>query len=113
VHELALSESIVELVADCARREGMRRVTGVRIEVGAGAAVDAAALAFCFPIAAEGSVVEGAALSISHVPLRAICEACGECWQPGDIASLCPACRSADRRFIDGRQMRVVHISGA
>jgi hydrogenase nickel incorporation protein HypA/HybF len=112
MHELALSESIVELVADSARREGMRRITDVRVEIGAGAAVDAAALAFCFPLAAEGSPVEGAVLRISHVPLRAICGACGEVWQPDDITSLCPTCRSADRRITDGQQMRVVEFTG-
>ncbi len=112
MHEMALSESIVDLVASCARREGMRRITGVTVEVGAGAAVDASALAFCFPIVAEGTVAEGAALRVCHVPLRAVCNACGDSYRPESLASVCPACHSADRRITDGRQMRVVELTG-
>jgi hydrogenase nickel incorporation protein HypA/HybF len=113
MHEMALSESIVDLVTGCARREGMNRVAAVTVEIGAGAAVDTGALAFCFPIVAEGTVVEGAALRISHVPLRAVCNACGDPYRPEDLASVCPVCRSADRRITDGRQMRVVEVTGA
>jgi len=113
MHELSLSESIVELVAARARREGMRRITVVTVEVGAGAAVDSGALTFCFPIVAEGTAAEGAALKMVHVPLQAVCNGCGQSWQPVDIASVCPACHSADRRITNGRQMRVVDFSGA
>ncbi len=113
MHEMVLSESIVDLVAGCARREGMNRVTGVTVEIGTGTAVDTGALAFCFPIVAEGTVAEGAALRIAHVPLRAVCNACGDSYQPEDLTSVCPVCRSADRRITDGRQMRVVEVAGA
>ena len=112
MHELALSESIVELLIACARREGMQRIHAVSVEIGAGAAVDASALAFCLPIVAEGTVADGADFRMTHVPLRALCNACGEAYAPANLAAVCPACGSADRNITDGRQMRVIEFSG-
>jgi hydrogenase nickel incorporation protein HypA/HybF len=48
MHELALSQSIVDLVAEAAAREGLHQVTRVVLEVGAAAAVEPQALLFCF-----------------------------------------------------------------
>ncbi len=40
MYELALSQSIVDLVVGCARAEGLRTVTRVVVEIGVAAGVD-------------------------------------------------------------------------
>lgn len=59
MHELGLSRNIVAIVAEHA---GTRRVGRVRLAVGPHAAVERQALLFCFDLAAEGTVLAGAAL---------------------------------------------------
>ena len=44
MHELALTQSIVDLVTRCGRQEGLHRVTRVVVEVGVAAAVEPGAL---------------------------------------------------------------------
>jgi Zn finger protein HypA/HybF involved in hydrogenase expression len=44
MHELALTQSIVDLVTRCGRQEGLDRVTRVVVEVGVVAAVEPEAL---------------------------------------------------------------------
>jgi hypothetical protein len=46
MHELALSQSIVDLVVDRASKEGLREVTRVVVEVGVAAGVEPDALRF-------------------------------------------------------------------
>jgi|KBSSwiStaDraftv2_1062776.scaffolds.fasta_scaffold1825772_2 hydrogenase nickel incorporation protein HypA/HybF len=74
MHELSLTRSIVAIVSESA---GARRVTRVRLEVGALAAVVPEALLFCFDVASRGTVLEGATLEIITVPGRALCRECG------------------------------------
>jgi len=52
MHELALSQSIVDLVVECARKEGVHAVTRVVVEVGVAAGVEPDALRFCFDVVA-------------------------------------------------------------
>src|ERR1043166_5283480 len=92
MHELALSESIVELVVAAARQEGIARVSRVVVEIGAAAAVDPQALLFCFPVAAASTAAAEAELVIDHIALRAKCDSCGADYAPESLISACPAC---------------------
>jgi hydrogenase nickel incorporation protein HypA/HybF len=64
MHELALSQSIVDLVLERAAAERLRTVTRV-VEVGAAAGVDPEALRFCFDAVAEATAARGASWSSS------------------------------------------------
>ena len=59
MHELGLTRNIVAIVAEHA---GPRKVRRVRLAVGPLACVERAALASCFDLVAEGTVLAGAAL---------------------------------------------------
>jgi len=112
MHELSLCQSIVELVAERAEREGMTRVAQVVVEIGAAAAVDAEALRFCFPFVSEDTLAAGAELAIVEVPLRAHCKSCGAEFAPETPFDPCPACGGFDRDILSGREMRVVSFEG-
>jgi len=112
MHELALSQSIVDLVADHAAREGLRKVTRIVLEIGAAAAVEAEALHFCFDLVARESVAEGAELAIEAVALRARCRACGRLFAPAALSDGCPGCGSFERDWLAGREMRVKSFDG-
>ena len=112
MHELALSESITDLVLDCARREHIDRVSRVVVEIGVAAPVDTEALLFCFPITVADTVAAGAELIINRVALRAKCASCQAVYAPETLISSCPVCCSFDRTVLAGREMRVVSFDG-
>jgi len=112
MHELSLSQSIVDLVAECARKEGMHSVTRVVVEIGVAAGVEMEALKFCFDAVAAGSSIQGATLHIDAVPLAARCEGCGGEFQPEGIVASCPACGSYAFRILKGRELRVKSFDG-
>ncbi len=113
MHELALCESITDLVVECARQEGIARVSRVVIEIGVAAPVEPEALSFCFPITAADTVAAGAELVINRVALRAKCESCRTEYAPDTLISPCPACGSFGRMILAGREMRVVSFDAA
>jgi hydrogenase nickel incorporation protein HypA/HybF len=112
MHELALSESIIDLVVNCARQERIARVSRVVVEIGVAASVEPQALLFCFSIAAADTVAAGAELVIDRIGLQASCEDCGSRYAPETLFSPCPDCGGFARRILAGREMRVVSIAG-
>jgi hydrogenase nickel incorporation protein HypA/HybF len=107
MHELALSQNIVNMVVEAARLEGVRRVSGVMVEIGAAAGVEPEALRFCFDVTAEQTIAEGAALTIVPIALRARCRGCAREFVPSSLIAPCPHCASHDRELLAGRELRV------
>ncbi|CBS89661.1 hydrogenase maturation nickel metallochaperone HypA [Azospirillum lipoferum] len=112
MHELSLCESIVAMVAESARREGLHRVTRVTVDIGVASAIDPDALLFCFPIVTEGTAAAEAELAVNRIALKARCAGCGTDFSPETLISPCPACGGHDRTLLAGRDMRVVSFEG-
>lgn len=112
MHELSLCQSIIDLVGECARREGMGRVSRVTVEIGAGAAVEVEALRFCFPVLAESTLMAGAEFDVRTIPLRARCRHCGTEYAPPGVVAPCPECGAFGPEFLAGREMRVASFDG-
>jgi hydrogenase nickel incorporation protein HypA/HybF len=103
MHELAITESVVEAVL---ARTGDRQVTAVRVTVGRLAGVVADSLQFCFELATAGTTLEGATLEIEEPPGRGHCRACAADFALDSPIPLC-ACGSADIEIISGRELMV------
>ncbi|MBD8505098.1 hydrogenase maturation nickel metallochaperone HypA [Hoyosella sp. G463] len=101
MHELAITESIVDAV--CEHAAG-RRVRSVQVEIGALCAVVPDAMHFCFDLATAGTIADGAALDLDIITARARCKACDREFVLVDMILLCD-CGSADVDVITGREM--------
>jgi hydrogenase nickel incorporation protein HypA/HybF len=113
MHELSLCQNVIDIVNEAAAREGLVRVSRVRLEIGAGAAVEPDALEFCFPLLARDTRLEGAELVIEIVALRARCRSCGTEFAPDSQVAGCPQCGAFGPEFIAGREMRVASFDGS
>jgi hydrogenase nickel incorporation protein HypA/HybF len=110
MHEMALAQSMREIVEDVARRNGARRVSAVRVELGALACVEPAALGFCFDATMQGSLAEGARLTIDTTAGEAWCMPCGKTVPLSHRGEACPDCGSYQLQVLRGDAMRVVDI---
>ncbi|AKN18844.1 hydrogenase maturation nickel metallochaperone HypA/HybF [Mycobacterium haemophilum] len=106
MHEMAITQSLVETV--CEHAAG-RRVHSVRIEVGALCAVLPDAMQFCFGLATEGTVADGARLDLDVLAASARCLSCGQDFEPPELISLCP-CGSADVELVAGRDLKILSM---
>ncbi|HEX3881061.1 MAG TPA: hydrogenase maturation nickel metallochaperone HypA [Stellaceae bacterium] len=106
MHELAITSSIVELVAEAACG---RRVRRVLLEVGKLSGVVAEAIAFCFPEIARGTAAEAARLDIREIEGRARCETCDGEFPLVDLLATCP-CGSVRYRPIAGQELNLKSI---
>jgi hydrogenase nickel incorporation protein HypA/HybF len=107
MHELSLTQRIVEICAERAAEQGPHtRVARVTLEVGALAAVLPEALRFCFEICASGTSVAEATLDIVEIAGLARCLDCGREFTVSELYGHCP-CGSTNRVLIAGEELRV------
>ena len=106
MHELAIAESVVEMVL---ARTDERPVRTIRLQVGRLAGVVLTAFEFCFELATAGTPLEGAALEIDEPPGVLHCRGCGEDHARDDLIMLCD-CGSADVEVLSGRELQIVSV---
>jgi hydrogenase nickel incorporation protein HypA/HybF len=110
MHELGLCEGIVEAVK---RRAAGRRVTAVRVRVGALHRIVPPALDEAFSLVAEGTVAEGATVDLVVVPVRLTCHDCGNEAESRDALGTCPACGGTDLDSDGGDELVLESIAVA
>ena len=113
MHEMSIAEGVLGIVEETARREGFGAVRAVRLEIGELAAVEVAALRFCFESVVRGSVAEGARLEIDAAPGQAWCFACCAAVPLASRLDPCPRCGGARLQVCGGTGMRVKELEGA
>jgi hydrogenase nickel incorporation protein HypA/HybF len=107
MHEMSLAEGILQIVEDTAARQGFRRVTEVRLEIGALSGVEVEALSFCLDVVLKGSVADGARVELEHLPGKGYCLGCGETVLVRALYDACPLCGSYQVQATGGSEMRV------
>jgi hydrogenase nickel incorporation protein HypA/HybF len=103
MHELALTQ---EMVDACSERAAGRSVRRVIVEIGALSGVLADSVRFCFPLCAEGTALEGAALEIQETCGEARCRRCERRFTVHHLYGAC-ACGSGDLEILHGQELRL------
>ncbi len=104
---MSLTESVVDIALDEARKAGARRLTRIVIEIGALSSVEPEAMRFCFAAVAAGTPAEGVELEIASVEGAGWCADCGKTVPLSERFALCPDCGGAQVRVTAGDQMRI------
>ena len=111
MHELSLAQSVLRIVESAARRDGFARVTEVRLEIGALAAVDPGAMRFCFDAVTRDSIAQGARLEIVAIPGSAWCAGCARSVPIEARHDACPDCGCSPLQIDGGTEMRVKDLA--
>jgi hydrogenase nickel incorporation protein HypA/HybF len=106
MHELGIAAEVVDLAVS--RAKGAR-VVRIAVEVGVLTAVLPDALAFCFDLATEGTLAEGASLEIRRPPGKARCTGCNATLLLDGPLGRCE-CGGTDLDWISGDELRIVEL---
>ncbi len=110
MHELALSQAIVENVSKIAIRDNIKKIKSITVDVGPLSGVERHSLSFCFPEAAKKSLLEGSELIINEIPLVIGCAKCGKQSEPEAFTMECKLCKSDDVEIISGREFKLASM---
>ncbi|MCP3903103.1 MAG: hydrogenase maturation nickel metallochaperone HypA [Planctomycetes bacterium] len=110
MHELPITQGILDLVIEHAERAGGGRITDVHIVAGELSGVVDECIVFYWDIISDGTAAERARLHIRRVPLEFECRECGAVFPPRDDDFACPTCEGDSVRVASGDGVRVEAI---
>lgn len=92
MHEYPITQQIVKIVDDAARKENASRVTKIALVVGELSGFVGDSIHLYFDIISKGTLAEGAELSITYVKTKLLCERCREHFERAPYSFACPRC---------------------
>ncbi|GAB2894298.1 hydrogenase maturation nickel metallochaperone HypA [Uliginosibacterium flavum] len=111
MHELTLAERAIGIVEAAARKAEARRVTRIRLSIGALAHVDPDTMQYCCEVVSRDTLAAGAQIEVVRAPGLAWCATCSAEVALKQIGEPCPQCGGYQLNITDGDQMQVVDIS--
>ena len=103
MHELMVTESLLEIALRHARDAEAGRITDLHLVIGELSSVIDDSVQFYWDIVSEGTPAEGAKLHFRRIPAEMACQECGETYDP-KVELTCPACNSSNVRIVAGQE---------
>jgi hydrogenase nickel incorporation protein HypA/HybF len=110
MHELAVTQSMVSLVLEEARKGNASKVRKINLVLGELSGVVGDCVQFYFDLMSKDTIAEGATISFSTVPTQARCRECAKVFEVKDSDWLCPECHSISVELVAGNELFVDSI---
>jgi hydrogenase nickel incorporation protein HypA/HybF len=106
MHELAVTESILEIALRHAQESKAKRITDLYLVIGQLSSIVDDSVQFYWDIVSRDTLAEGAKLHFKRLPARLACLDCGHEYSPGDDLT-CPSCHSSHVKVTAGDEFRL------
>lgn len=110
MHELAVTESLLEIALRHARQAEASQIRSLNIVIGEYSSIVDDSVQFYWELIAAGTPAQNARLNFQRVPARMECLDCKQQYQPGKDDFTCPACHSPRAKIITGREFYLESI---
>lgn len=110
MHELSICRALIQTASEAMQAHPGRRLSLLRVRVGALSGCEPALLAHLFPHASIGTLAAGAALEVALESVRVHCPACNT---EADVAAnrlCCPHCHSPAVRLVAGDAVMLMSL---
>lgn len=107
MHELAIAQSLLDIVRDHVPDGQASLVRRVTVRVGPLAGVVPDSLAFCFEAIIRETPFEPACLEVETVPIRAECRGCSHRFEALEPVFVCPSCGCSGVRMLSGFELEL------
>ena len=110
MHEIGILRQLVRTVEAFAAENGVSDIREVVVDCGELSLVIPEYLEELYPVAAKGSLLQDAKLTIRMVPGLAECDDCDEIFNVIEHKGYCPNCGSFEKTVLSGREFSVREI---
>jgi hydrogenase nickel incorporation protein HypA/HybF len=107
MHEMALCESILQVLESEAQRQAFQRVKHIWLEVGPFSGAEPEAMKFCFSAVCRGTLAEDATFEIVTTRGLATCMDCSSQVEIGERYDPCPKCGSRLLHVTGGEELKI------
>jgi hydrogenase nickel incorporation protein HypA/HybF len=110
MHELSITQSMLDLVLRQAEEAGADKVERINLVLGEMTGVVGRCVQFYFDFLSKGTPVEGAELNFKEIPTMARCNNCSKEFKLGEFDWTCPHCQSNNIEITGGKELYVESI---
>lgn len=110
MHELSVTESVLEIACKHAEKARATRVTDIYLVIGRLSSIVDDSVAFYWDIITKNTLCEDAKLHFKRLPAELICLDCQHQYQLSDELTPCPNCGSARVRVLSGDEFHLESI---
>ena len=110
MHELSITQSLLDLSVRHAEQAGAQRVTGLNLVIGALSSFVDDSIQFYWEIISRGTLCEGAILHFHRIPAELACLNCGKSYRLDSELLPCPECHSSQVKITSGDDFRLDSI---
>jgi hydrogenase nickel incorporation protein HypA/HybF len=110
MHELAVTESLLEIAIRHARAQKARRITDLHLVIGQWSSIVDDSVQFYWDIISDGTIAKGASLHFRRVPVLLACQDCGKEYSPSSEEFTCPNCGGTHVQVKTGNEFHLEAI---
>ena len=110
MHELSVTESILEISLRHAREANAQRILGLNIVIGQLASIVDDSVQFYWEIIAKDTIAEGAQLKFTRIPAELECLNCATRYSLDGKDMACPTCNSTRVKIAAGKEFYLSSI---
>lgn len=104
MHELSVTQSILEIALRHAENAGAERITDLYLVIGQLSSIVDDSVQFYWDIIADGTIAVGATLHFSRIPAQMRCTNCAHLFALDYESFACPVCKSLSVQLISGNE---------
>lgn len=104
MHELSVSESILNTALQYAEKEKAIRVSDIYLQIGNLSSIVDDCVQFYWDIISKGTICERAILHFERIPTRILCKDCGKEFILKNELTPCPFCSGLNLKIISGEE---------
>lgn len=110
MHELAVTESVLEIACRHAEEAQAKKVTDIYLVIGRLSSIVDDSVQFYWDVISKETLCEGAKLHFKRIPAEMVCLDCDTRYTLDEELSPCPNCFSANIRVIAGDEFNLDSI---
>jgi hydrogenase nickel incorporation protein HypA/HybF len=110
MHELAVTQSILDISLRHAKEANAKRITDINLVIGHFSSIVDDSVRFYWEIISTDTIAQGSSLHFERIPGEMTCNKCGHTFYPTDKTFECPSCSSFSVRITRGDEFRVDSI---
>ena len=110
MHELSLCQALIEQVEAIAREQAAQQVLLIHLAIGPLSGVEPRLLEQALPFASAGTIAAGAGLVIDYLPVRVLCQACGNTTEAMPSRLTCGDCGDSRTTLVSGDELLLMRV---
>lgn len=110
MHELSITQSIVDTAIEYAKKENASKVLSLKVEIGALSGVVADAVEFCYESVTQGTLLDGTLLVIDWIEAKGKCPECGHEQVIENYFGICDECGALALEVMCGEELRIKEL---